>query len=505
MLTPNEFAEQQKLMEMEAERSRSHFFMIMNGGAGTLWKKPEGGTKRIKKNKVAIYKLPKDKKIITEVIQSAYNGTPPAPPIVTMEYHPQVNTFTKYTEKEINSLIGPVIRAKFRHFSEHPLMTSETSGHLQNIHTPYTLIQDLFSKVELTVDDDVLIICNVEIVIYLVKVVGMDVSRIFFVDDGIDMRHVDGRIHSVKKQFLCDVVGMNPNNIMHVNNDGVIEMNKQQKVKQFRMVAGNPPYQSKKEGNSKSDNTLWQKIILNLKNTVSPNGILMMVHPSGWRNSKGTFTPIRDFYESWDLQYLNTNGFEDGKKVFNCSLRFDWVVVKNKPYSGTTEVNDDFGNTRFINVKEYPIIPNNVSIDFTKLFGDNKVDFQHSWSMYESRKDHMSPVKTDTHIYPCVMNVGVDNQPTKLWWSNEDKGHFGIPKVIFGVYGNGIFIDYAGEYGCTQHCAFIAAPVDELEKVREVMQSEEFLKAANATYVGGIATVYSRDFIKELKDGFWRE
>jgi hypothetical protein len=185
MLTPNEFAEQQKLMEMEAERARSHFFMIMNGGAGALWKKPEGGTKRIKKNKVAIYEIPKDKKIINEVIQTAYNGTPPAPPIVTMEYHPQVNTFTKYTEKEINSLIGPAIRAKFRHFSEHPLMTSETSGHLQNIHTPYTLIQDLFSKAELTVDDDILIICNVEIVIYLIKVVGMDVSRIFFVDDGI--------------------------------------------------------------------------------------------------------------------------------------------------------------------------------------------------------------------------------------------------------------------------------------------------------------------------------
>ena len=76
--------------------------------------------------------------------------------------------------------------------------------------------------------------------------------------------------------------------------------------------------------------------------------------------------------------------------------------------------------------------------------------------------------------------------------SNEDLPTFGIPKIIFGTFGNGVFIDVKGEYGCTQHCAFIAAPVEELERIRDVLQSEEFEKAAIATYVGGTGTIFDR-------------
>jgi hypothetical protein len=106
--------------------------------------------------------------------------------------------------------------------------------------------------------------------------------------------------------------------------------------------------------------------------------------------------------------------------------------------------------------------------------------------------------------FPCVMNVGVNNQPTKFWYSNVDKGMFRVPKVIFGTFGNGVFIDYNGEYGCTQHCAYIAAPVEELEKIREVLQSEEFEKAAIATYVGGTGTIFDRKFMKQLRKDFWK-
>jgi hypothetical protein len=81
---------------------------------------------------------------------------------------------------------------------------------------------------------------------------------------------------------------------------------------------------------------------------------------------------------------------------------------------------------------------------------------------------------------------------------------FGVPKVIFGTFGNGVFIDYKGEYGCTQHCAYIAAPVEELERIREVLQSEEFEKAAIATYVGGTGTIFDRKFMKQLRKDFWK-
>lgn len=276
-------------------------------------------------------------------------------------------------------------------------------------------------------------------------------------------------------------------------------------MKKFDFVVGNPPYQDKKEGNKKADSLLWQKIILNISKNIAPGTVVAMIHPSGWRALGGNYAPIRELYDSWDMVYLNTNSLETGKKVFKASTRFDWFVAIVQPYQGQTLINDDNGVEKVIDLREYPIIPNDIDVDINKwIGGDEKCEFGYSWTMYESRKPNMHASITEEFKYPCIMNVGIHNTPTKFWYSNVDKGMFGIPKVIFGRFGAGVFVDALGEYGCTQDCAYIAAPADELEQVKAALQSEEFQRVAKATYVGGTGQVYDRKFMKLLKKDFWK-
>lgn len=403
------------------------------------------------------------------------------PPSVLMPLH------------QLKRLIGFDVVAEIKKMYERDFIKS----HLQNVATPWNLVQEIFQKLKIG-DGAILCMFNVEWVAYLVRVLKKDVNTIFFVDDGLDMNDGTGKITSIKAQLVVDMLGVPKENIIHHSK---IEGN----TMKFDYIVGNPPYQEKKEGNKKSNNLLWQQIILNIGKNVKSGCTVSLIHPSGWRSSEGDFFKTRELYNSWNLLYLNINDISEGQKVFGASTRFDWYIARVEPYQGQTVVNDENGFETVVDLRDYSIIPNSFEVDVNKwIGGGEKCDYGYSAGSYHTQRKYMSKTKSDTHKFPCVMNVGVNNQPTKFWYSNVDKGMFGVPKVIFGTFGNGVFIDSKGEYACTQHCAYIAAPVEELERIRKVLQSEEFQKAAIATYVGGTGTIFDRKFMKQLRKDFWK-
>jgi hypothetical protein len=94
-----------------------------------------------------------------------------------------------------------------------------------------------------------------------------------------------------------------------------------------------------------------------------------------------------------------------------------------------------------------------------------------------------------------------------MYSSRNDKGHFGIPKVIFGESGvYDVIIDMDGKYGMTQ-CA-MAIPVEsyeEAEKIKNVLLSDEFNKIIKSTSFGNFRidwrmfTYFKKDWWKEIK------
>lgn len=92
-----------------------------------------------------------------------------------------------------------------------------------------------------------------------------------------------------------------------------------------------------------------------------------------------------------------------------------------------------------------------------------------------------------------------------MYSSRNDKGHFGVSKVIFGESGIGdVIIDINGEYGMTQ-CAMAIKikDVEEGEVIKQVLLSEKFN--------GFLKTVMWSNFridwrlFSYLKKDFWKE
>lgn len=363
---------------------------------------------------------------------------------------------------------------------------------LQSVHTPFRLCYEILEKMDIDPTKKFLVVTAVEFIVVLIDIYKVPKENIFFLDEG----QKDGTIDSIKAVVL-EKIGFEQHQILSM--DGAIKM-------KFDYIVGNPPYQEKKDGNFKANSTLWQSIILHVvEQATKPETVMSMIHPAGWRKGSGKYKKIREIYDSWDVIYLNINNMATGEEVFSVSTRFDWCVAINRPYQGNTKINDEQGLETDIDLSMFEIIPNEFSCDFNKWIGSSeKCNFGYSASWYHCQRKNMSSVKDDQFKYPCIRNVGEDDLPSKLWYSNEDKGMFGIPKIVFGRFGYGLFIDKTGEFGCTEDCAYIAAAPEELERIYEVLKSEEFLRIAESTRVGGSRTIYETAFMKQLRKDFWK-
>jgi hypothetical protein len=179
-------------------------------------------------------------------------------------------------------------------------------------------------------------------------------------------------------------------------------------------------------------------------------------------------------------------------------------------------VKDEDGQLGFMNIHEYKVIPNLLNVDLTRWIGEGG-GFGHSHTIYHARStfsysrktygtdaSNMRSVPDEEFNLPCINNVGKKNDITKFWYSNVDKGMFGVPKAVFGKFGAGVFIDMEGKYGVAHGCAYIEAPPEELEQVRECLQSEEFQRMLKAVQVGSNGSTYEFQFMRLLKKDFWK-
>ena len=119
--------------------------------------------------------------------------------------------------------------------------------------------------------------------------------------------------------------------------------------------------------------------------------------------------------------------------------------------------------------------------------------------------NHYFRVKTILNKYPCVYTIKSGDIPT-FWYSPfNNKGHFGVSKVIFGE--SGVYkpvIDMEGKYGMTQHS--MAIQVDNLEEatyISKVIESDKFDKIIQSCLYSSYAIDWN--IFKEFKKDFCKE
>jgi hypothetical protein len=279
-------------------------------------------------------------------------------------------------------------------------------------------------------------------------------------------------------------------------------------VEKFDIVIGNPPYQTSKEGNKRTQ-AIWDRFVNKSLDIVVENGYLVMVHPDGWRSADGAFIKLRDKMISKEIQYIKMHDRTDGVKTFGVQTTYDYYCLKNKSNDGYKTTIIYQNNITNIDISNFPFIPNGMFEEYEKLIAkdnEEKVNLLCD-STYHTQRDFLSKDKTEVYKYP-VLYITYKDGGKSLWYSSTNKkGHYGLPKVIFS---NGIstpFIDADGEYSVCQYSYGIVDDVDNLEMIHKALLNPKFLEimknSDGLTSVG--AHRYNRKVIATFRKDFYKQ
>jgi hypothetical protein len=287
----------------------------------------------------------------------------------------------------------------------------------------------------------------------------------------------------------------------HYTGDSLKLNIKEKGVSGFDAVIGNPPYNDD-SGHTGKGHTLWTIFIeKSLNEWLLPNGYLLFVNPSLWRQPEH---PLQNLMKSKQIIYLEIHDEKDGLKTFKCNTRYDVYLIQNKLYESDTIIKTQKGEIIHVNLTDWDFIPNYKFIELQQIIEKKeKINMLYSRSDYASDKKWTSKEKTDKYKYPVAYSVNRANEAKFIWSEINTKGHYGEPKVIFGSGATGFIIDAEGKYACSEFCTGIIDDVENLENIAKVLNSSNFKDIILATSVS--KAEINRKILKYFKKDFWKQ
>ena len=274
----------------------------------------------------------------------------------------------------------------------------------------------------------------------------------------------------------------------------------------FNVIAGNPPYQA--SSGKGGAHTLWDKFVTKSLELLKADGHLCYVHPSGWRNVEGTFKDIQLLFRSLQVQYLELHDTKDGQKIFGVTTPYDWYVIKNCPTTSPTQLKCQDGVSKVVDISKLEFVPNGMFDEIQSLIakeGEETVELLYDCG-YHTQRDYMSKTRTKEFKYPCVKYLSRTKNEIDLYWSStNEKGHFGVPKVMFGSAADvgKITIDYDGEYGmCEFTAAIVGHSKEELENIYKALTSDKFKQVMLNCQFN--RQMYNKKVIALFRKDFWK-
>ena len=258
--------------------------------------------------------------------------------------------------------------------------------------------------------------------------------------------------------FICKLL-VDPYNEYKLNyNEGnTLELDIKEKwdIEEFDAVIGNPPYNS--SGDIGTGNTIWQYFTkVSLNKFLKTNGYLLYVHPPGWRKPCYKKSQLNRLFKLMckdnEMIYLSIHGIKDGYNTFKCGTKYDWYLIKKNNNNNITLIKDEKNIMTKINLNKLDWLPNYNIKNVIKLIDnlcDNNLKVIMDSSYHATRK-YVNDKQNNEYKYPLIHSTPISNIRYK--YSNiNNKGHFGVKKVIFGEAGiNHVIIDIEGKYGMTQ-------------------------------------------------------
>ncbi len=282
-----------------------------------------------------------------------------------------------------------------------------------------------------------------------------------------------------------------------------MDVKKEFGVDKFDVVMGNPPYNKSKDGVLKGGyggRSLWDLFVVkSLNEWVDDKKYLLFIHPPSWRKPEHY---LWDILGKKQMLYLKNFTEENSKKIFSCSTIVDYYVLKNTKIYKETIIDGQDGKTYSIHLKDWNFLPSGDFDTIRQILGRNEVLY--SRTIYGTDKKNITKTQTEMNPLPVVHNM-TKKDGLGFVYSSEDKGHFGVSKVIlsFGRH-QYPYNDWKGEYGMSQICYGLKInSKEEGDKIVEAINSAKFKEILKYTKWSTFQTDWR--MFKEFKKDFWKE
>ena len=273
----------------------------------------------------------------------------------------------------------------------------------------------------------------------------------------------------------------------------------------FDVVIGNPPYQDTTEG--AVNVPIWHEFVETGLDVLKPGGYLCMIHPSNWRKDMATFRDVSKRMRSLQMEYCKLSNYQTGMKLFGVNTTCDWYVIKNQPSDGTpTEVVDAAGGEHVLDLRNAVAIPDTIPEEYKDIISFDsdaeRVSIVYNYK-YSGPSKHVSKEKTDEFKYPVLYTLKIDG-PTFLWSNTNERGHYGIPKVLMGRGKGKPHLDLIGECASCEWSYFVTADSDEeLKNIHKALCTDECLDLLRVLGSGD-GHNYLREAVQFLTKDFWK-
>jgi hypothetical protein len=239
-------------------------------------------------------------------------------------------------------------------------------------------------------------------------------------------------------------------------------------------------------------------VVKSLNEWVDDKKYLLFIHPPSWRKPEHY---LWDILGKKQMLYLKNFTEENSKKIFSCSTIVDYYVLKNTKIYKETIIDGQDGKTYSIHLKDWNFLPSGDFDTIRQILGRNEVLY--SRTIYGTDKKNITKTQTEMNPLPVVHNM-TKKDGLGFVYSSEDKGHFGVSKVIlsFGRH-QYPYNDWKGEYGMSQICYGLKInSKEEGDKIVEAINSAKFKEILKYTKWSTFQTDWR--MFKEFKKDFWK-
>lgn len=252
-------------------------------------------------------------------------------------------------------------------------------------------------------------------------------------------------------------------------------------VNRFDVVMGNPPFNTPRETKGQTG-ILWDKFIVSFLGRLVPTGALVFITPQVWRKPDHKLYSLMT--RDHQLYYLRIMGEKETLREFHVGSRVDlYILLAARSDSSVSTIIDERGDVTSVDTSKLPFLPNYAigEIDTIITNVDDGIRVIHDRSLYGHDKRNVSKTLTERFKFP-VMN-SMTQAGNGFLYADEDRGHFGVPKVILSVNRNQYpYNDYDGRYGLSD--SVFGIPITskrEGDLIVQAINTERFKEIIKAT------------------------